>query len=381
MNKSNLPLEYQQLIHLLRCAVGADVPKEDAFDWDTLLPLAKRHRVEALLYHVVKNMDNVPAETKASLRNEWRRMLARDARQEHTSHIIEKALTAEHIPYAPLKGLLLKEDYPSRELRHMSDLDYYIRPTDRDRIHTAMEKLGGTVASTDSGDINYGLPGRIYVEFHGMLLYRRGNGGVQSYSDWDRVVSGENRLTEEGYALNLIGHVIYNLASAGCGVRYILDLWIYRNRHACQPDWNAVMEQLKKDGLDEVAQNLLDLSEYWFGNAAGSTLLDELSAYVLEGGLCGLRLRKTLSAAGFQGGKLGAVKAQVFRSREEFENRYPWLKKHPYLLPVAWVMRGAKSLRIHREAMGQWTEQLKKNDRKQVAEQKARLRRFGFKEL
>ena len=141
------------------------------------------------------------------------------------------------------------------------------------------------------------------------------------------------------------------------------------------------MEQLKKDGLDEVAQNLLDLSEYWFGNAAGSTLLDELSAYVLEGGLCGLRLRKTLSAAGFQGGKLGAVKAQVFRSREEFENRYPWLKKHPYLLPVAWVMRGAKSLRIHREAMGQWTEQLKKNDRKQVAEQKARLRRFGFKEL
>ena len=182
MNKSNLPLEYQQLIHLLRCAVGADVPKEDAFDWDTLLPLAKRHRVEALLYHVVKNMDNVPAETKASLRNEWRRMLARDARQEHTSHIIEKALTAEHIPYAPLKGLLLKEDYPSRELRHMSDLDYYIRPTDRDRIHTAMEKLGGTVASTDSGDINYGLPGRIYCCIEGeMAVFRVTPTGTVSF--------------------------------------------------------------------------------------------------------------------------------------------------------------------------------------------------------
>ena len=136
------------------------------------------------------------------------------------------------------------------------------------------------------------------------------------------------------------------------------------------------MDQLKRDGLIQIANNLLDLSEYWFGSAPGSELLNELGCYILEGGLYGMGKRETLSAAGLHGGKLGALKAQVFRSRDEFENRYPWLQKYPFLLPVAWMMRGMKSLRIHRGAMERWTKRLEQHDRDEVSAQRARLARF-----
>lgn len=369
----------RQLIALLRRAVCGGALPEGPFDWDSLLLLAKRHRVEALLQYALNGAPGVPNHVRERLQNAWRHALMQDARQEYTARVIGEALAAQSIPYAPMKGLVLKEHYPSRELRCMSDLDFYIRPEDRGRIRAVMESLGAVVASTDSGDVNYEMPGRVLVEFHGLLLYRAGVGGVENYADWTCVVPGENRLTEEGYALNLIGHVIYNLAQAGCGARFVLDLWVYRNRHPAQPDWDAVFARLKADGLDRVAQNLLDLSEYWFGSGTGPELLDELGAYMLEGGLYGMGRRATLSAAGFHGGRLGAVKMQLFRSRGEFENRYPWLKKHPYLLPAAWVMRAVTSFRTHRDAVQSWTRQLSRDDREAIREQKERLQRFGFR--
>ena len=38
-------------------------------------------------------------------------------------------------------------------------------------------------------------------------------------------------------------------------------------------------------------------------------------------------------------GEKSAVLRTVFPKREYLERRYPYLKKHPYLLPVAWAQR------------------------------------------
>ena len=38
-------------------------------------------------------------------------------------------------------------------------------------------------------------------------------------------------------------------------------------------------------------------------------------------------------------GEKSSVLRTVFPKREYLERRYPYLKKHPYLLPVAWVQR------------------------------------------
>ena len=112
------------------------------------------------------------------------------------------------------------------------------------------------------------------------------------------------------------------MAGSGPGIRYILDLWIYRNRHQPQPDWQVVDEQLIKDNIYGAAHNLLNLSEYLFGDGDESPLMVEMADYVLKGGLHGDYKHGLASQAA--NGK--AVIKQLFRNRTEYENRYLWLK-------------------------------------------------------
>jgi len=100
----------------------------------------------------------------------------------------------------------------------MSDLDICVRPVDRALIRDAIETVGGVFRGTESGDEQFLIQQTIGVEFHGRLLYRKGpDGAIVNYPCWELVDSTKNRLTEEGFALNLIGQAVYDLSKGGPG--------------------------------------------------------------------------------------------------------------------------------------------------------------------
>ena len=167
---------------------------------------------------------------------------------------------------------------------------------------------------------------------------------------------------------------MHDLAGSGPGIRYILDLWIYRNRHQPQPDWQVVDEQLIKDNIYGAAHNLLNLSEYLFGDGDESPLMVEMADYVLKGGLHGDYKRGLASQAA--NGK--AVIKQLFRNRIEYENRYLWLKKYPFLFPVAWVMRILQSWKKHKKAIRRWRKGMNGVSARDAEMQKQVLMRFGL---
>lgn len=306
--------------------------------------------------------------------NIFNRMVAREVRQGHCLGQIEKALENAGIHYAPLKGAVLKKDYPQMHFRFMSDLDFYIKPEDRPAIREAIEGIDGKFKGTESGDEQFLFWDQLGIEFHGRLLYRKTKAGIENYPAWEFVDTEKNRLSEEGYALNLIGHIVHDLADSGPGIRYILDLWIYRNRHQPQPDWEVVDETLKRDSIYDAAHNLLNLSEYLFGCGEENPLMIEMADYVLKGGLHGDYKRGLASQAA--SGK--ALRKQLFRNRTEFENRYPWLKKYPFLLPVAWVMRVAQSLRRHKKVIERWRKGMGDVSDNEAEMQRQTLVRFGL---
>ena len=286
----------------------------------------------------------------------------------------EKALSDAGIHYAPLKGAILKNDYPQTRFRFMSDLDFYIKPEDRPTIRKIIESVGAKFKGTESGDEQFLFWDKIGIEFHGRLLYRKTKAGIENYPEWEFVDEEKDRLSDEGYALNLIGHAVHDLAGSGPGIRYILDLWIYRNRHKPQPYWKSVNERLRRDNILEAAQNLLNLSEYLFGNGEESPLMIEMADYVLKGGLHGDYKRGLSSEAA--NGK--ALRKQLLRNRTEFENRYPWLKKYPFLLPIAWVMRIAQSWKRHKRKIISWQKDMHGVSSKDAEMQKQTLMRFGL---
>ncbi len=363
----------KDLIDIIRnviCRDGTEIPQD--VDWEIERKLAKYNHLEAIVFHAA------PEEKKDALSDDYYRCVTMGIRQECLLAEIESVLSEAYVVYAPQKGSILRNDYPEPVFRYMSDIDLYIDPADRDKIRQAVGTIGGKLSGTESGDEQFIFPPNLGVEFHGRLLYRKTKNGIENYPDRSMVDGKRNRLTEEGFALNLIGHAVYNLSKGGLGVRYVLDLWIYRHRHAHQPDWDSVWERLKKDNIDRAAKNLFDLSEYFWGNGEKTDLLAELAEYVLSVGLHGDKKRGVLSEVANSGGKMNAIGKQVFRDREEYENRYQWLKKYPFLLPAAWVARAFNSLKNHRSEIGSWLKTLNRTQSREMKEHNKRLKRFGL---
>ena len=344
----------KQLVSVIRnvvCRDGTAIPPDT--DWEKLREIAGSNHLEAILYEVA------PEEFRQAHGNERHKMVARSALQEHYLALTGEALQSAGIPYGLQKGAILKNDYPEPYYRFMTDIDFCIDTADRGRIKEAVGAAGGRLTHTESGDDQFIFPGNIEVEFHGRLLYRKTSHGVENYSASGYIDKSGTCLTPEGYALNLIGHAVYNLSRGGLGIRYILDLWVYRHLHSPAPDWDAVNKKLESDGIAQAARNLLDLSEYLFSDAEGSEKLDALADYVFSSSLNGNSRRMSAIELGRAGGKGRAAVRQIFRSRADYENRFPRLKKYPFLFPFAVIIRLFRSLKTHRGRIGLWLRRAK----------------------
>ena len=366
----------RQFISIIRASVGTGTVLPIS-DWSAVWKLARKHRLEVLVAETVKDDPSIPEGIKNAMRQSVLVAIARDTILNYASDQIGDALNAAGVQYAALKGGILKNDYPASHMRYMSDLDFYIMPEDRRKVKSSMEELGGRVIGTDTGDESYLLLDWVIVEFHGAFLYKRGR-NIEPYSYPEYFEPSEKKLTEEGFALNLIGHTIFDLSWAGPGIRYILDQWIYRHRHQPQPDWNAVNDRLRKDGVYEAAQNLSALADYLFSDGEETALNLQMADYVIQGGLYGKRSRKAASEAARSGSKFNAVFRRIFFGKREFENRYPRLKKHPYLLPAAWVVRGVHSVKVHTREMSRWKRRMRALSKEEINRQKELLKSFGI---
>ena len=197
------------LIAILRamvCGDGTAVPPDA--DWPALWALAQRNHLETVVYKAM------PEEIAAPLTGDYYDFVIRAGQQGLLLEQIGQALQKAGIPFAPQKGSILRNDYPQPQFRFMTDLDLCIRPEDRAAVRAAMAGIGGVLHGSESGDDQFRFPGGLGVEFHGRLLYRKTGNGIENYPDWSFVDVQHNRLTEEGYALNLIGHAVGEIGRA-----------------------------------------------------------------------------------------------------------------------------------------------------------------------
>ena len=365
-------------IQLIRMAMGIKCDTLAGIDWDAMWKLARSNHLETIFQMAATYFDDIPPKIQEKARQEYDKMLGRTMLQEHCLEKVENVLKQAGIPYALQKGAILRNDYPQKTMRFMTDIDFYIRTEDRKKIKKAMEQAGIPFSDTESGDEQYCMIGEVGIEFHGRLLYRRSRFGIENYPCWEMVDEERNRLTEEGYALNLIGHIVYDMSRGGAGIRHILDLWVYRNRHPHQPDWSKIEDKLKTDGIYDIAMNLIDLSDYLFDNGTETDLMKEMGEYILRAGLNDGERRGAISELALAGNRTNALFQQLFRNRAEFENRYPQLKKYPFLLPVAWINRMINSYKKHGEKVKNWNEKRKHISDEEIRKQKEKLTRFGF---
>ena len=370
---------------LLRLAVEGEGERLEIGDWPALLRLAGFHQVEPLVWRAVEKAGlDAPEEVRRALKGARDRALFREAQQSHTAGALRQALTEAGVPHVLLRGAVMRGDYPVPALRTMADLDYLVRVEDYPKIKKAAEALGGEHVHTDGGHFSFTLPPSVAVEFHPDLIYTASPVGTYINPGWQYVRRDSGpfalELTEEGFYLNMVCHLAYHMAKGGAGVRSILDLWVYRSRHALQPDAAFVEGELERAGLLAFARKAEALAAAWFGGGAMTPELEELGRYILTSGAHGTQRRAVLNAACFSKGGTGAsaLLERAFYPRRELENRFPWLRGRPWLLPAAWCARALRAVGRHGGHVRRWSQAAGQLTPEELAEQRAKLRQFGF---
>ena len=197
------PIE-RQFLQVLNSSLKGESLHE-GISWKEIWKLAQRNHLESMVFRVAASEPDVPEALRAEMFLSNYKMIARDIRQSYWLEQLESGLRKNGIPYALLKGAILKNDYPETSMRYMADLDFYIRPEDRTRIRETVVAIGGRLHGIESGDEQFCFEDWVGVEFHGRLLYRKGPDGIENYPDWSLIEEERFCLTEEGYALNLLG--------------------------------------------------------------------------------------------------------------------------------------------------------------------------------
>lgn len=365
------------------CALNADV------DWSSFLTLAYNHGLMPLVCDGIQKTpavwNQLPETVQSDMLGAYMQAIYRDSQQEYTKQQLTQELTNADIPHVFLKGAVLKYDYPEPALRTMSDLDLLVYARDFDRIAAVAKSLGGSAATGDGNHRNYIFPGRVSVEFHPNLVHHASAIGIGINPGWQYVSdpsdTASRKLSEEGFYLNTICHLAHHFVNGGVGVRFVLDVWVNRHLRKNRQDRAFIEAELTRFGLLEFAHNIEQLSETWFGDMPATPLLEELGEYIFTSGSHGSTERAMLNAMCLSpgGNRISALWKKAFYPRAELEDRFPWCKGKPLLLPAAWCCRAYTAITQHGHIIVKWSKDTGKISKEQVTENQNKLKRFGIR--
>lgn len=364
------------------CSVITDV------DYDAFLHLAQSHGVEALAFDgLQKNSalwQTVPESVQESLKKAYFRAAYREAQQTHTQQQLRQGLTKAGVRHIFLKGAVLRKSYPVPMLRTMSDMDVLVYTEDYDKIAAVAQSIKGKAYTGDGNHKNFVFPGDVAVEFHPNLLHHATPVGTGINPGWQYAKKDlpgpEMELTEEGLYLNILCHLANHFVSGGVGVRFVLDIWVCRHLRKEVCDYSYVDRELADMGMLDFARNIEALADAWFSDGEMTPLLEELGNYILTSGSHGTSDRAMLNAVSLSSGgnRTSALLRRIFYPRQELEDRFPWCKGKPWLLPAAWLSRVYDTVTKRSHLILKWAKGTGQYSSNEINNQREMLNRFGI---
>lgn len=327
-----------------------DIPTD--LDWAEAATLGHRHKILPLLYYgVLQTGAVVPPDILQALQVRTFRQVVVSQNQQIALDALFAAFDAAGIAYMPLKGTLLKPLYPKSEMRSMGDADVLIQLDQYDRIKEILPTLGLTEGAESDHELIWRSP-VLYLELHKRLIPSYNKDYFAYYGNgWQlaKVCEGSRYgMTDEDQLIYLFTHFAKHYRDGGIGIKHMVDLWVYR-RHKPDLDEAYIAKELKSLQLYTFYTHICRTLAVWFEGAEADAHTDLITDFVFGSGEFGLHQNHVLSDGvklSQSGGNAKTRKAiqLVFLPYPNMCEKYPWLRKVPFLLPVMWVWRIATIL-------------------------------------
>ena len=355
-----------QFLHIAKSAIsGGDLPAESV-DWPAVFALAGQQKLLPILFEAVRKMpaaeENVAlfAVTKQQVIGQ---VLNQTVRSAEFADLYRKLRAAGLYPIV-VKGQLCSRLYPLKDHRISADDDLYISDAEFMACHRQLLANGLTTDTpvdelATADEVSYTKNGSpLYIELHRHLFDSAEDAHDELnhfFTDLKPIeVDGFLAMPPHEHLLCLLLHAYKHFVRSGIGLRQFCDIGLWAWEYHDEIDWQRLREQCESvhaatfaAAAFRIARDYLgiefDLPAPWDGSIDVEPLLHD----TLCGGVYGsndlTRLHSstvTLNAVkASRTGEKSSVLRTVFPKREYLERRYPYLKKRPYLLPVAWVQR------------------------------------------
>ena len=309
-----------------------------------------RHHIASLIYEGAL-LCNIPQNDIRLLQlfQKYCKALQVSERQLRELERIYNAFEENGIDYMPLKGCKMKALYPKPELRNMGDADILIRTEQYDKIRSVMQSLQFTEGKETVHELVW-KSDALYLELHKHLIpsYNRDFYGYFG-EGWARakLLRGtQYTMTPEDEFIFLFTHFAKHYRDGGIGCRHVVDLWVYLRSHP-ELDLDYIQTELKKLQLLDFYRNIRRLISTWFEDQESDSRTDFLTEFIFASGSFGQIENRVLSRAvrdanhsvlGFSG-KLLYLWQTAFPGIKILREKYTILKKHPYMLPLVWLIR------------------------------------------
>ena len=355
-----------QFLHIAKAAIsGGDLPAEKV-GWPAIFTLANQQKLLPILFEAVRKMP--AAEENAALfavtkQQVIGQVLNQTVRSAEFSDLYHKLRSAGLHPIV-VKGQLCSRLYPLKDYRISADDDLYISDAEFMACHEQLLANGLTTDTpTDelatADEVSYTKNGSpLYIELHRHLF----DSAEDAHDELNHFFTDINPVEMDGFLampphehlLYLLLHAYKHFVRSGIGLRQFCDIGLWARAYHGEIDWQRLHEQCESVHAATfaaaafcIARDYLDIEFDLPAPWSEAVDVEPLLHDSLCGGVYGsndlTRLHSstvTLNAVkASRTGEKSSVLRTVFPKREYLERRYPYLKKRPYLLPVAWVQR------------------------------------------
>ena len=349
-----------------------------AQEWNSILSLAESHKVLPLVYETIYKSaaEGEAAEAFARSRRKVRYLVMNQTVKTEAFLELYQHLLDQGLKPLVVKGIVCRGLYPYPDHRISSDEDVWIQAESYDRYHEAMLFFGMyTEASEDERKYKYEISyfkkdSALFIELHKNLFAPE----AESHGDWNRFFEGaaERAVADEFqgrtvYTLGHTDHLFYLICHAfkhfihsGFGIRQVCDIVMYANAHGAAVDWEQIYRnccEIHAEGfvaaVFEIGRKYLVFDpqkagypDYWRELAVDEApmLEDMLSGGIYGSSTMSRKHSSNITLDAVAADKKGrrtapSLRGSLFPPAKNLTARYPYLRKYPWLVPVAWADR------------------------------------------
>ena len=319
--------------------------------WPKLMETAARHKVLSTLACILPLLEENPSQDVCErLEGVVMQQMLVSSNQLFAAQQLQQTFEEQGIFNLTLKGIHTKMHYPQDYMRTMGDLDVLCKAEQNAQVRSAMHGLDYTGFEEGRKHDHYSRKPYINVEIHRQLV--SASSEYSHYYDdiWQRCQARPGcsfsyvMSVEDEYLFHLV-HLVEHFKQGGVGVRFIMDIYVYENRVTMDREY--LERELNKLGLMEFYEKIVKLAGYWFGEQKPDPMTLQLASFILSGGVYGSRQNAQALSVTKKGRAAFLIQA-CFPPLGEMGTMFPWVMKFPILLPVAWLIRGVRSLLYRR---------------------------------